>query len=167
MPHYGSLREYTFSGAKADDIRGSTVYGLGDEKLGKVDDVIFDHTSGDIAYVIVDTGGWLKSKKFLVPAERLAQLTSAHKGHFYVPLTKNQIESFPPYDENTVKDQEKWSDYEKRYRTAWTLPEVSGQRWSTFQNRLRTERKNIVVHCADCGPGAAPTGASERERKVS
>src|SRR5690348_12890785 len=98
MPHYSSLREYTFAGANADDIRGSTVYGLGDEKLGKIDDVIFDHTTGDIGYVIVDTGGWLKSKKFLVPAERLSQLTSTHEGDFYVPLTKNQIESFPPYE---------------------------------------------------------------------
>lgn len=167
MAHYGSLREYTFSSADADDIRGSSVYGVGDEKLGKIDDVVFDHATGDIEYVVVDTGGWLKSKKFLVPAERLSQLTSTHEGDLYVPLTKNQIESFPPYDENALKDQAKWSEYENRYRTAWTLPEVSGQRWSTFQNRLRTERKNIVVHCADCGAGPARTVPIEKERKIS
>ena len=31
------------------------VYGIGDEKLGKVDDVIFDHATGDVRYVVVDT----------------------------------------------------------------------------------------------------------------
>jgi sporulation protein YlmC with PRC-barrel domain len=166
MAHYGSLREYNFSQGDVDDIRGSSVYGLGDEKLGKIDDVIFDHVTGDIGYVVVDTGGWLKSKKFLIPGQRLSQLTSAHAGDFYVFLTKNQIESFPPYDENTLKDQAKWSDYETRYRTAWTLPEISGQRWSTFQNRLRTERKNIVVHCADCGVGSSRSVPVEPQRKV-
>jgi uncharacterized protein YrrD len=41
------------------DIRGSKLYGLNDEKLGKIDDVIFDHGTGEIRYVVVDTGGWL------------------------------------------------------------------------------------------------------------
>ena len=142
------------------------MYGSGDEKLGKIDDVIFDHGTGDIEYVVVDTGGWLKSKKFVIPAQRLSQLTSVHEGDFYIPLTKNQIESFPAYDENALKDQAKWREYENRYRTAWTLPEISGQRWSAFQNRLRTERKNIVVHCANCGAGAARSVPMEKERKV-
>jgi uncharacterized protein YrrD len=50
-----------------DDIRGAAVYGLGDEKLGKIDDVIFDSDNGQIRYVVVHTGGWLSSRRFLVP----------------------------------------------------------------------------------------------------
>jgi uncharacterized protein YrrD len=45
-------------------VRGSHLYGLNDDKLGKIEDVIFDHSSGDIHYVVVDTGGWLHPKKF-------------------------------------------------------------------------------------------------------
>ena len=41
MAHYGMLREYRFTDT-ADDIRGSKLYGLKEEKLGKIDDVIFD-----------------------------------------------------------------------------------------------------------------------------
>lgn len=166
MAHYGSLREQSFSETDADDIRGSAVYGIGDEKLGKIDDVIFDHTTGDVQYIVVDTGGWLKSKKFLVPAERLSQLTSVHEGDFYVPLTKNQIESFPAYDENALKDRAKWADYETRYRTAWTSPEISGQRWSAFQDRLRRDRNTIVADCVDCGPGPVRSVPTEKNRKV-
>ncbi len=42
MAQYGMLRDYRFTEA-AEDIRGSKLYGLNDEKLGKIDDVIFDH----------------------------------------------------------------------------------------------------------------------------
>jgi uncharacterized protein YrrD len=70
MAQYGMLRDYRFTDA-AEDIRGARLYGLNDEKLGKIDDVIFDHSTGSIGYVVVDTGGWLSTKKFVVPADRL------------------------------------------------------------------------------------------------
>src|ERR1700688_4239478 len=70
MAHYGTLKDTRIADA-AGDIRGSHLYGLNDEKLGKIDDVIFDHATGNIRYVVVETGGWLSTKKFLVPAEGL------------------------------------------------------------------------------------------------
>ena len=81
MAHYGILRDFRFANTDeaADDIRGSQVYGRGDEKLGKIDDVIFDHSSGNIRYLVIDTGGWLSSKKFLVPPDRVSNSTK-HKG---------------------------------------------------------------------------------------
>jgi uncharacterized protein YrrD len=56
MAQHGMLREYRFTEA-SEDIRGSKLYGGNDEKLGKIDDVIFDHNTGFIRYVVVDTGG--------------------------------------------------------------------------------------------------------------
>ncbi len=61
MAHYGLLGSHHLHEA-TEDIRGSKLYGLNDEKLGKIDDVIFDHSSGDIRYVVADTGGWLSTK---------------------------------------------------------------------------------------------------------
>jgi hypothetical protein len=47
MPHYGTLRAGgDYSTTEADDIRGASVYGMNDDKLGKIDDVICDHASG-------------------------------------------------------------------------------------------------------------------------
>jgi len=117
MTHYGRLADYQF-GDKADDIRGATVYGNDDEKLGKLDDVIFDHSTGEISYLVVDTGGWLSSKKFLVPPERLSSSTS-HDGDFTADLTKDQIQQFPEYDEKDLDSSERWSSYENRYRAKW------------------------------------------------
>ena len=106
MPHYGKLQNYGFTDADADDIRGSGIYGRDDEKLGKVKDVIFDHATGAIRYVVVDTGGWLSSKKFIVPADRLRPSVK-HEDAYRVDLSKEQIESFPLYDESDVKDEDK------------------------------------------------------------
>jgi hypothetical protein len=117
MSHYGLLKDYQFREA-TDDIRGAKLYGRDDEKLGKIDDVIFDHTTGTIAYLVVDTGGWLTSKKFVVPANRVDPSVK-HEGDFESDLTKRQIETLPPYDEKDVESEEKWADYEGRYRSKW------------------------------------------------
>lgn len=122
MAKVGMLRDYRFT-ESAEDIRGSSLYGTNDEKLGKIDDVIFDHFSGQINYVVVDTGGWLSTKKFIVPATRLRS-SSEHDGDFAVDLTKKQVESFPPYDEAHLESDEQWADYEGRYRSKWEADPV-------------------------------------------
>ena len=230
MAHYGTLRDFRFSdtATSGEDIRGSKIYGRNDDKLGKIDDVIFDHSTGAIRYVVVDTGGWLSSKKFVVPAERLRRSTE-HEDDFKVDLDKKQIESFPAYDEKAVESQERWGDYEKRYKEAWkaspvqhregtdrnitpsatevppqrgtaagtprpsTSPSLGdesgriipatanevrisnsavglGGRWSTFEDRLRQRRKEIVSSCRYCSSGPTSERYPESdvsERKVS
>lgn len=119
MPHYGLLRDYRFDNeGTADDIRGAKIYGRDDEKLGKIDDVIFDHTTGNIRYVVVDTGGWLSSKKFLVPPDRI-RVSQKHEDDFQMSATKQQIERFPAYKESDLESDESWKNYEKQYEAAW------------------------------------------------
>ena len=96
---------------------------MNDEKLGKIDDVIFDHSSGNIRYVVVDTGGWLSSKKFLVPADGL-RASAKHENDFETNLDKRQVESFPPYDETDLDSESKWAGYEGRYRSKWVADPV-------------------------------------------
>jgi len=122
MDHYGILRNSAVS-ETAEDIRGSHLYGTNDEKLGKIDDVIFNHSSGDIRYVVVDTGGWLSSKKFIVPAERL-HASSKHNDDFEVNLTKQQVENFPPYNESDLHSESNWNTYEGKYRAKWVADPV-------------------------------------------
>jgi hypothetical protein len=130
MAKCGMLRDYRFTN-DAEDIRGSKLYGVNDEKLGKIDDVIFDHSTGDIRFIVVDTGGWLSSRKFVVPADRLHSSTE-HKDDFSVNLTKQQIETFPPYNESDLESDEQWTDYENRYRAQWKADPV--------QHRAGTDR---------------------------
>lgn len=120
MAHYGTLKDYRFagSGEAADDIRGAKVYGRDEEKLGKIDDVILDHSTGNVRYAVIDAGGWLSSKKFVVPPERLRQY-SKHPEDFEIAATKQEIEKLPRYNEADLEAGHMWEDYERRYKTAW------------------------------------------------
>jgi sporulation protein YlmC with PRC-barrel domain len=158
MSHLGTLRDYRFSNVDeaTDDVRGSKVYGFNDEKLGKIDDVIFDHASGRIQYVVIDTGGWLSSKKFLVPPQALRPSVD-HDEDFRVDLSQAQIESFPPYNEADIESDEKWADYDGRYRSQWEAKPVM-HRVATDRNITPTTRQQI-----DAGSGSLPSGDEEEE----
>ncbi len=127
--HYGRLRDYRFS-SDVDDIRGAALYGVDDDKLGKIDDVIFDHATGTIQYAVVDTGGWLSSKKFLVPADRIRPYAK-NDDDFSIDATKKQIEALPKFDENTTTTDADWADYDKRQREAWGSGPVMHKEGST------------------------------------
>ncbi len=144
MSRYGMLRDYCLAEA-AEDIRGAKLYGLNDEKLGKIDDVIFDYSTGSIRYVVVDTGGWLSTKKFVVPADRLRGSTE-HTDDFAVDLTKEQIEAFPPYNESDLESDEQWSDYEGRYRSKWEA--------NPIMHRAETDRN--ITPTTQRMPGNSP-----------
>lgn len=118
MALYSNLHDYRFNDTDVDDIRGAAVYGSDNEKLGKIDDVIFDNASGELRYVVVDSGGWLSSKKFIVPARQL-MIREEQDKDFHVSMTKEQIQKLPEYNEKEIESDEKWTDYEGRYKTAW------------------------------------------------
>jgi sporulation protein YlmC with PRC-barrel domain len=150
MAHYGILGRTAVSEA-GEDIRGAHLYGINDEKLGKIDDVVFDHSTAEIRYVVIDTGGWLSSKKFIVPAERL-RASAKHENDFEVNLSKKQVESFPPYDESDLESENKWSAYEGKYRAKWVE--------SPVMHRAETDR-NITPTTYQA------TGNYESERSAS
>jgi sporulation protein YlmC with PRC-barrel domain len=59
MAHYGTLETQPVSD-DVQDIGGTTVRDSDGKKLGQVDDVIFDHDTVEIRYVVVDSDGWLE-----------------------------------------------------------------------------------------------------------
>jgi hypothetical protein len=158
MAHYGTLRDYRFTDIDeaADDVRGSKVYGFGDEALGKIADVIFDHATGKIRYVLIDTGGWLSSRKFIVPPEVL-QPSVEHEDGFKIDLTQHQIESFPPYDESDLESEEKWADYEGRYGSRWEEEPIM-HRVATDRNITPTPKQQI-----DAGSGSLAASDEDEE----
>ncbi|HLV87544.1 MAG TPA: PRC-barrel domain-containing protein [Candidatus Sulfotelmatobacter sp.] len=161
MARYGTLGDYRFADTKeaASDIRGSKVYGRNDEELGKIDDVWFDQQTGGIVYLVVDTGGWLSTKKFLVPPEEVRP-SLQHENDFLVDLTKQQIESFPPYDGEKLNSEERWADYERRYRAKWETGPVM-HRVGTDRNITPTTKQQI-----NAGSGTiASTSSMARENE--
>jgi hypothetical protein len=119
MSEHGTLTDFRFNDSEAvDDIRGTKIYDRDDNKLGTIDDVIFHHSTGIIEYVVVDTGGWLSSKKFIVPPEQL-HVSAKHDGQYATNLDKKRIETFPPYEETSLHNDENWKKYEQQYQRSW------------------------------------------------
>jgi sporulation protein YlmC with PRC-barrel domain len=87
---YTTLRDYRFD-RNIDHVRGSAVYGSGDEKIGKIADIVFDSNNREIRYLVIDTGGWLRTRRLLLPPEELRPSVE-HENDFSVNLTKAQIE---------------------------------------------------------------------------
>ena len=54
------------------DFGAMHVHGTSGDHLGKVDGFIVDAATGRPYYVVVDAGGWFKSKHFLVPIGHVA-----------------------------------------------------------------------------------------------
>ena len=151
VAHYGILGETQFGNA-GEDIRGSHLYGINDEKLGKIDDVIFEHTTGSIRYVVVDTGGWLKTKRFIVPADHV-RASAKHTDDFEVPLNQKQIEDFPPYEESDLASEQKWTSYETSYRSKWDTGPV--------MHREGTDRN--ITPTTQQMPGRSPSARAADE----
>ena len=54
-----------------------------------------------------------------MPANQLND-SAKHDGDYVVDLTQEQIENFPPFDEQNLNSDQEWSVYESRYRDSWS-----------------------------------------------
>jgi hypothetical protein len=77
------------------------------EKLGAVDGFIIDVSSGRPYYVVVDAGGWFKSKFFLLPIGHVGMASTERS--LVADITKEHIDRYPGFDRGEF---EKLSDAE-------------------------------------------------------
>jgi hypothetical protein len=137
---YKRLRDSEFSD-RAEDIRGTTLNGSGNDKIGTIEDVLYDPDTHSARYAIVDSGGWLSSRRYLVPSDYI-RTSPGDPNAFHAQLTRNQIEDLPEFDEGTLTSESRFNDYETRYRSKWqaygfSMPESRHPRIARFEDRLR------------------------------
>jgi len=89
----------------AVDFDGMDVQSAAGDKLGDVDGFIVDSDTGRPYYIVVDSGGWFRSKHYLVPVGHATFEPSRHV--FVAELTRENIGRFPGFDKDTF---EKLSD---------------------------------------------------------
>src|ERR1700722_17083624 len=78
------------------DVDGMKVRNAAGDALGEVDGFIVDSESGRPYYIVIDAGGWFKSKHFLLPIGQ-AHLDGG-RGALVVTLSKDQVHRFPGFD---------------------------------------------------------------------
>lgn len=88
---------------RADDLKGTTVYGANDAKVGTIGDVVLTPDKKTDA-VIVDVGGFLGigSKEVAVGMDNLKFMADKDgKKYLYTTFTKEQLEAQPAYDKGS------------------------------------------------------------------
>jgi hypothetical protein len=128
------------------DVRGATVYGLNDDKLGKVDDIIFDPDSNEAGYAVIDSGGWLTSRKFLVPVEKLQSFRDSDRD-FLLATDRDQLKALPEFDDSILDDDTRFRSYRERWRESWSRPtgtELRHPRLAAIEDRFRNPRRRVV-----------------------
>lgn len=83
-----------FSDNSLSHIDDYSVYASGDDKVGSVEDGLFDDTTGQFRYLIVDTGVWIFGKKVLLPIGA-ARFDNSEERVYVDGLTKEQVENLP------------------------------------------------------------------------
>ena len=89
------------------DFDGLNVVSPTGDKLGDVDGFIIDSSSARPYYVVVDGGGWFKSKFFLLPIGHVNLDTTNRK--LVADVAKDRVERYPGFDRSEF---EKLSDDE-------------------------------------------------------
>ena len=146
--------EYNLEGYDAYDSAGT--------KLGDIDGVIVDGDSMEPRYVVVDSGGWFSSKRFVVPAGDIREIDEEKHHVSFKTLTKQTLASgtYPRYDESwwDTNAHDRFRQHEQEvaraYQPEWEQdqpvdygsalyqrPSEGAQRLQLLEERLRVEKE--------------------------
>ncbi|CTQ32039.1 PRC-barrel domain-containing protein [Jannaschia rubra] len=83
----------------ADDVTGATVYGVGDDIIGEIGDLIMSD-GGQVDRAIVDVGGFLGlgEKHVELPFDSLSVMRGDGDVRVYIDATQEQLEALPEYE---------------------------------------------------------------------
>ena len=91
----------------ASRVNGTAVYNIAGENIGKIDDVMIDKTSGNVAYAIMSFGGFLGMGNSYHPVPWPVLKYDTGLGGYVVNLSKEQLQASPSY---TTGDEPDWDD---------------------------------------------------------
>jgi hypothetical protein len=113
MTQYTTTNEYGFP-HNAEDIRGARLLGKSKHQLGIVRDALYEPSTGDFLYLVVEHGA---KRHVLVPSDRVRRPAKRH-GSFESELTADDLNRLPAFDPKMLRDYLQWRNYEKLYRSS-------------------------------------------------
>lgn len=99
--------EFDETGLSAEDLRGIGVYGINDEQIGTIGDMVIN-PDGSFDAIIVDVGGFLGlgAKPVAVGFDNLAFSADTFGNRYlFLNTTREQLETQPAYDPATYADE--------------------------------------------------------------
>jgi sporulation protein YlmC with PRC-barrel domain len=92
----------------AEKVNGTDVYNTAGDKLGSVDDIMIDKTSGKVIYAVMSFGGFLGMGEKQHPLPWSSLRYDSQKDAYVVDLDKKRLEGAPTIDDEDFR----WtSDY--------------------------------------------------------
>ncbi|MBD3296996.1 MAG: PRC-barrel domain containing protein [Candidatus Omnitrophica bacterium] len=106
-----------------DDLRGYELSAL-DGDIGSIRDVYFDDTSWTVQYFVVDTGGWLSSRKVLISPAAVSGTPDDKKKKVSLLLTRESVKRSPDIDVDKPVSRRKEIEMMRHYRwpVYWQTP---------------------------------------------
>ncbi len=104
----------------SDKVEGTNVYGANGEKIGSIERVMVDETSGEIAYAVLDFGGFLGIGNEHYPVAWKVLKYDADLGGYLYDWSVQRAEMDDYYND----------DMSELYRFGW------GEEYGPGQNRL-------------------------------
>jgi hypothetical protein len=152
--HYAVLNDHSLQD-EANHVLRKDLYGHGGRKIAHVCDIVFDHGSGDICYLVADCG---HDRRVLIPPTSVTQ--SQKQQGFVSEFSSEDLARLPVFTEAMLSDAKVWRDYEQLYRTvlettqfpkkAMQIDRGREPAWRDFEQRLRQELRQIRRYCAVC-----------------
>ncbi len=119
MQHSSRLRYVDADevGSEVVDFDGLKVRTPAGDKLGEVDGFIIDPSAQRAYYIVVDSGGWFRSRQFLIPVGHARMDDDGDA--LVLDVTRDAIAGYPEFDRNAF---ERFSDEELRaYRERYDV----------------------------------------------
>ena len=166
LPPFSYFCSYsTYSRKRSYDYRDLSLYN-GNDKIGSVDDVLVDD-EGQLRYLVINTGGWLLSKKVLFPIGR-ARIDYERDRVYADTLTKAQVEALPEFTNNTTVDYRHEEQVRGVYRGSMRSVEQSApvEQSAQLENSAPLEQSVPMGHSAARGTVPMPDSDSTRNLNV-
>jgi hypothetical protein len=153
------------------DYDGLPVRGLAAELLGHVDGFIVDAQAGRLFYIVVDSGGWFRSRRFLLPVGHAS--LDADRTALSVDVSKDALSLYPDFDSDRFRQ---FSDEDlHRFETRMAEACCPGDRAAdeTGRHYLQPSWWNSGApihersHATDQQPGKAATPMSDVQKRES
>ena len=107
----------------SDDVDGTMVYNTSGEKLGSIESVMIDKTSGTVRYAVLEFGGFLGMGTDRYPLPWSTLKYDESQGGYVVPLDKERLKNAPKYGKD--ERPEYTDDYGRRvydyYGARWDM----------------------------------------------
>jgi len=106
----GLPRDETANLIASDKVEGTPVFGIDGKKIGRIENVMIDKMSGQVAYAVLSFGGFLGVGTDHYPLPWSMLKYDENMGGYVVTITKDQLKNAPKFHEDEDFD---WSDRER------------------------------------------------------